>query len=359
MGDHQSDAGLPGRRRVHPGGSVYGDRAAHETGGRAAHEAGDRAAHEAGGRPSGRLGAYGPDGPGSDGPGSEGRGPVGSRSVLDDAGLELLLAAALIRDGIDSEAEQRAVAAFRAARDAGPHRSRTRRRDDWRPRERRHPGRSLKATLSVLLASLTLGGVAVAAIGSAGSTDGADDRGRPPASTRAPGVSAGEPGDTPSGSASAHPDRPAPAQDTEAHCRAYEEVDGRGKAMDATAWKRLVEAAGGERNVTAYCAGQLARSEEKPGGTTRPDKGTDAPGSGGAGNGSGNGGTGAGNAENGSGNADTGSGTDRSGGGAADSGSSSGASSGSTGSTGSTGSSGSSGSSGGQDKPAQPNGRRP
>ncbi|CAL9299970.1 hypothetical protein [Streptomyces sp. SudanB52_2052] len=328
MGEQQSDGGVPGRRRVHPGGSAYGD----------------RAAHRADGGPSGHLGAHGLDGPGR----------VGSRHVLDDAELELLLTAALIRDGIDAEAEQRAVAAFRAARDAGPHRARTRRRDDWRPRERRHPGRSLKATLSVLLASLTLGGVAVAAIGSVGSTDGADDRGRTPASTRAPGASAGEPGDTPSGSASAHPDRPAPAQDTEARCRAYEQVDGRGRAMDATAWKRLVEAAGGERNVTAYCAEQLARSEEKPGGTARPDKGADAPGSGGAANGSGNGDTGTGNAENGSGNADTGSGTDRSGGGgAAESGSSSGTSSGV-----SSGASGSSGSSGGQDRLAQPDGRR-
>jgi hypothetical protein len=44
------------------------------------------------------------------------------------------------------------------------------------------------------------------------------------------------------------------AADTEAQCRAYEDVEGRGKAMDATAWQRLVTAAGGERNVAAYCA---------------------------------------------------------------------------------------------------------
>ncbi|MEU6176753.1 hypothetical protein [Streptomyces coeruleorubidus] len=282
MGEHQSDGGFPGRRRVHPAGSAYGH----------------RAARDADGRLPGHRGTAGLDGTG-----------LGSRHVLDEAELEALLAAALIRDRIDAEAEQRAVTAFLAARDAGAHRARTRRRDDWRPRERRHPGRSLKATLSVLLASLTLGGVAVAAIGSVGSTDGADGRGRPTAPTRAPGTPVGEPtGTAPGsvtgtapGSASARPDRPAPARDTEARCRAYEQVDGRGKAMDATAWKRLVEAAGGEKNVTAYCAEQLARAEAKLGSTAKPEKSAQAPGSAGADKRSGNADTGAGNADNGSG----------------------------------------------------------
>ncbi|MFJ8714768.1 hypothetical protein ACIRD9_16510 [Streptomyces violaceus] len=191
-----------------------------------------------------------------------------SRHALLDADVEALIVASLVRDGVDAEAEQRAVAAFRAARDAGAHRTRTRRRDDWRSRERRYLGRSLRTTLSVLLASLTLGGVAVAAIGAAGSAaDGArDGRDRPPASSSAPRDPAGTPsGDSPgTGSAPTHPDRPAPAQDTEARCRAYQQVEGRGRALDATAWQRLVEAAGGERNVTAYCAEQL--SEAKPDG---------------------------------------------------------------------------------------------
>lgn len=307
MGEHQNDGGFPGRRRVHPGSSAYDH----------------RATWDADGRLPGHRGTAGLDSRG-----------LGSRPLFDEAELEALLAAALIRDRIDAEAEQRAVAAFLAARDAGAHRVRTRRRDDWRPRERRHPGRSLKATLSVLLASLTLGGVAVAAIGSVGSTDGADDPGRPPAPTRAPGAPAGEPTGTapgsPTGSASARPDRPAPAQDTEAQCRAYEQVDGRGRAMEATAWKRLVKAAGGERNVTAYCARQLARSEAKPGSTAKPEQSASAPGSAGADNRSGN-------ADNGAGNADNGPGAAQSGGdGAAD-----GASSGAKG------------------KPAQPDDRRP
>ncbi|MER7402009.1 hypothetical protein ABT373_05830 [Streptomyces sp. NPDC000070] len=313
MGDHQSDGGFPGRRRVHPGGSAYDD----------------RAARDADGRPPGHRGT------GLDSPGS------GSRRVFDEAGLEALLAAALLVDRIDAEAEQRAVAAFMAARDAGAHGARSRRRDDWRPRDRRHPGRSLKATLSVLLASLTLGGVAVAAIGSVGSGDGSDDRDRPPAPTRSSGSPTGEPTGTAPGSAtgspSARPDRPAPSRDTEAHCRAYEQVDGRGKAMDATAWKRLVEAAGGEKNVTAFCARQLAGAEAKPGSTAKPEKSASAPGSAGDDNRSGNADSGAGNADEGAGNADNGSGAAGSGGdGAAD-----GASSGAKG------------------KPAQPNDRRP
>ncbi|GGW35809.1 hypothetical protein [Streptomyces caelestis] len=313
MGEHQSDGGFPGRRRVHPGGSAYDH----------------RAARDADGRLPGHRGT------GLDSPGS------GSRRVLDEAELEALLAAALVLDRIDAEAEQRAVTAFLAAREAGAHRARTRRRDDWRPRERRHPGRSLKATLSVLLASLTLGGVAVAAIGSVGSTDGPDDGDRPPAPTRSSGSPAGEPtgtapGSTP-GSASARPDRPAPSRDTEAHCRAYERVDGRGKAMDATAWKVLVEAAGGERNVTAYCARRLAGAEAKPGSTAEPEKSASAPGSAGADNRSGNADEGAGNADNGAGSADSGSGAAQSGGGGAADGASSGA----------------------RGKPAQPNDRRP
>jgi hypothetical protein len=196
----------------------------------------------------------------------------GSRHALLDSDVEALIIASLIRDGVDAEAEQRAVAAFRAARDAGTLRAGTRRRDDWRARERRYLGRSLRTTLSVLLASLTLGGVAVAAIGVAGSPDegprDAPDRSpapssaaprdpaqKPPRGSHSPGTGAG--------SSPAHPDRPDPAQDTEAPCSAYARAGGRGNVMDATAWQRLVAAAGGERNVTAYCAER--RDEPKTG----------------------------------------------------------------------------------------------
>ncbi len=209
----------------------------------------------------------------------------GSRHALLDSDVEALIVASLIRDGVDAEAEQRAVAAFRAARDAGALRTRTRRRDDWRARERRHLGRSLKTTLSVLLASLTLGGVAVAAIGAAGSPEEGPKNApeHPPAPSSAPRDPAGEPprgshshspGDG-TGSAPAHPDRPAPAQDTESHCRAYERAGERGKAMGATAWQRLVAAAGGERNVTAYCAGLPAGPKGGSGGSGNGDPAED------------------------------------------------------------------------------------
>ncbi|MGW0500461.1 hypothetical protein ACWD0Z_35025 [Streptomyces sp. NPDC003007] len=205
----------------------------------------------------------------------------GSRHALLDSDVEALLIASLVRDGVDAEAEQRAVAAFRAARDAEGLRTRGHRRDDWRAGKRRHLGRSLKTTLSVLVASLTLGGVAVAAIGVAGSpeegtTDAPD---RKPAPSSAPHDPAGKPppgGHSPgtgSGSAPAHPGRPSPAQDTDAHCRAYERAGGRGEAMEATAWQRLATAAGGERNVTAYCAGQLAEPKSGSGGSGNGDPG--------------------------------------------------------------------------------------
>jgi hypothetical protein len=204
------------------------------------------------------------------GPGAEPAGPA----------LEVLLAAAIRVGGADAEGEQRAVAAFRTARDAGEHRARTRRRDDWRPREQRRTRRSVKATVTMALASVTLGGVAVAAIGSVHSSDGGHDNGRRSGSSpTAPSTSAGRPAaDAPGTPGRADPsERPSTAQDTEAHCRAYEKAKDNGKAMDSTAWQRLVQAAGGETNVTAYCAELLSRttaSPKKPGNsanTKKPD----------------------------------------------------------------------------------------
>ncbi|MFI6806773.1 hypothetical protein ACIBO6_17365 [Streptomyces luteogriseus] len=221
----------------------------------------------------------------------------GSRHALLDADVEALIVASLIRDGVDAGAEQRAVAAFRAARDAGALPTRTRRRDDWRARERRSLGWSLKTTLSVLLASLTLGGVAVAAIGVAGSpedgTKDAPERGPVPSSApRDPSEQPSRDSNGNSHSPGSSPDRPAPAQDTEAHCRAYERVGRSGKAMEATSWQRLVAAAGGERNVTAYCAGQLEEPRSGSGGSgnTGSAKDDGAPAAhDGTGNGAGNG----------------------------------------------------------------------
>ncbi|MER6805165.1 MULTISPECIES: hypothetical protein [Streptomyces] len=260
-------------------------------------------------------------------------GPVTDRRrVVDAADLEVLLAAALIRDSVDAAAEQRAVAAFRAAREAGAHRARTRRRDDWRPRRWRLGSHSVKAVLSVLLGGLTLGGVAVAGIGGTGpATDGParDDR-RTHASPGAPGPSTGESAGPGSAAVPAEPDRPAAVRDAEAHCRAYERVQGRGTALDAAVWKRLTAAAGGEAKVDAYCAGQLERAtaEARPGGTPAPRKNAGEAGR--AGNGStGNAGNAPDNGSTAAGNGATGSGAGgsdgaRSGSGAADGGAGSG-----------------------------------
>ncbi|MGW4019792.1 hypothetical protein [Streptomyces sp. NPDC005009] len=217
MGERQNDGGPAGRRRVHP----------------------ERGAP-----------------PGSGGPDSV----TGGRRVVDAADLEALLAAALIRRGVDAGAEQRAVAAFLAARESGAYGARTRRRDDWRTR-RRFGRHSLKATLSVLVAGLTLSGVAVAGIGvTDSSTDGPaeDGKGTHAPSSGPTGPSTGGPADPDAGRDRPDPDRPGTARDTEAHCRAYEQVRGRGKALDSAAWKRLTQAAGGAANVDAYCAGRLA-----------------------------------------------------------------------------------------------------
>ncbi|MFJ7771651.1 hypothetical protein ACIQ1J_25460 [Streptomyces sp. NPDC097107] len=239
-------------------------------------------------------------------------GPRGPRHGI--PGTEELLAAALRGEPVDAEGERRAVAAFRAALDAGPGRTaRTRRRDDWRPLERRRAGRTLKTALSVLLASLTLGGVAYAAIGGAGSaTDTArPERTRPSRETDgttvrpvpAPSPATTSPA-TASPGASARPDRPPATRDTEAHCRAYERLEGSGKALDATAWQRLVAAAGGGEHVAAHCAEQHPRQARpsaatdgnKPSGAadpTRPEPAEGNPNGGrsGSDNGSGEGGS--------------------------------------------------------------------
>ncbi|MFC9282875.1 hypothetical protein [Streptomyces collinus] len=187
-------------------------------------------------------------------------GPVPPGGGTAGAEFEARFAAALRPDVSDAGAEERAVGAFRTARDSGAHLTRTRRRDDWRPRARRFGRLSPKAALSVFVASLTMGGVAFAAIGSAGSGGHGGDRhpARPSAAaSQRPGAAPHAPA---SGTPSARPNHPATAKDTLAHCRAYAHVKGRGKALASTAWQRLVTAAGGEANVPAYCAGRLTQA---------------------------------------------------------------------------------------------------
>ncbi|MFI1534211.1 hypothetical protein [Streptomyces anandii] len=243
MGERHSDRAARGRRDVHPGMDP-----------------------DAGAHPATNTGTGTVTGPrvhtGAD-PGVV-TGPGADTAPAD------LLAVALREGSLDAAAERRAVEAFRTARAEGAHRAaraaRTRRRDDWRPRERRAARRSVRTTLALFLASLTLGGVAVAAIGSARSD--AEPEGRPRSSPAAPTFARSSEDRSASGSgasgtpgASATPDRPDTAKDTEAHCRAYEHVKGRGKALDSVAWQRLVAAAGGKNKVAAYCAAQLGRPE--------------------------------------------------------------------------------------------------
>ncbi|MFF4091368.1 hypothetical protein ACFYY9_31365 [Streptomyces nigra] len=200
------------------------------------------------------------------------------QAVLDDAALEELLSAAVLRGHRpDAAGEQRAVAAFRAARAEGAHRARTRRRDDWRPRQRRRLAISARATLSLLLASLTLGGVAVAAINASGPTGAPEERRTSPsesASRRSAAPSA-PPSTAPR---TTRPDHPGNARDTEAKCRAYGKVAGRGQALESTAWQRLVEAAGGEDEVAAYCADRLATAPARPSGSPGSNPGQGTPG---------------------------------------------------------------------------------
>ncbi|MER5471052.1 hypothetical protein [Streptomyces sp. NPDC002685] len=215
--------------------------------------------------------------------------------VCDAATLETELGAVLREGHLDPEAEQRALTAFRAAHEESAHRARTRRRDDWRLPAERRAGRPVKITLGVVFASLTLGGVAVAAIGSVGSSTDGDGAARETAHPsavapdqpggEAPSASSGVPGPT---------DRSATAQDTEAHCRAYEQVKDRGTALDGTAWQRLVTAAGGMDKVAAYCSEQLARATAAP---SRPAGNGKAGSAGDSGNGAGGTGNPAGNGQ--------------------------------------------------------------
>ncbi|MFF7788724.1 hypothetical protein [Streptomyces sp. NPDC007991] len=211
----------------------------------------------------------------------------GSWDPRGDTALHTALAAALRAGDPGPEAERRAVAAFRTARDTGAHRARTRHRDDWRLPVRRRNGRPVKTTAAAVFTSIALGGVAVAAIGSVGSpANGTGEGTHPsaPASVRPGGETSPPSHDGPGRS-----DGSSSAQDTEAHCRAYERVKDRGRTLDATAWRRLVAAAGGEDEVDGYCAERLARATAAPsrsGASGRPgedaaDTGTGAAGKGG------------------------------------------------------------------------------
>ncbi|MEU7068608.1 hypothetical protein AB0B30_02785 [Streptomyces narbonensis] len=192
--------------------------------------------------------------------------------------IEAALTAALRPEGVDDASTQEAVAAFRAARDTGLHTSRrTRRREDWRPVRERGTGRPLRTALAALAASLTLGGVAFAAVASHDSFDEREVRlPEPRRSTAAPlpsrePASPASPSPGPGSSAPrgvpATPLVPAgpahPPRSSESYCRAYGKSSDKGRAMEAAARERLIAAADG-KDVATYCDALLASATAGP-----------------------------------------------------------------------------------------------
>jgi hypothetical protein len=91
-----------------------------------------------------------------------------SRGAMPDSGraphtptLDELLAAVVRLAPLVPEAEERAVAAFRAARDARASAAPTRREDDWRSVKPRLQAGWIKVGLGTLVAGLVLSGVAM------------------------------------------------------------------------------------------------------------------------------------------------------------------------------------------------------
>jgi len=198
------------------------------------------------------------------------------------AALAGLLAAAAAPAALDPDREEAAVAAFRAARDAGVLtagvRQRHRRRaDDWRPGARglRHAARSAKTVTGALFATLALGGVAVAAaVGALPTSFGSGAHGPDPlqsggssarAGSKDPGSSASPAPDQerPAGGASRGVATPTPSTspgstDYKALCTAYAAADWRRSGMNRQSYRDLEKAAGGGRHrVRQYCAGLL------------------------------------------------------------------------------------------------------
>lgn len=209
-----------------------------------------------------------------------------------------LLEAALRPGVLDPAAEERALRAFRAARDAGSRPApvrwrRRRRRDDWRPAGERRRQPSLKALVAGVVAVVAVGGVAVAAgEGAIPSPFGGGAEPKPGRSApTAPGADTERAGDgrgervpersarpTRSAANDAPPlGRPGTAQDTAAHCRVYlAAVERRGTAPRGAAMARLELAVGGAAAVPAYCERLLAAERKRPG--SRPADGRPAEG---------------------------------------------------------------------------------
>ncbi|UUN28763.1 hypothetical protein [Streptomyces sp. FIT100] len=187
--------------------------------------------------------------------------------------LEALLEAARRGGGTPAPAAQeRALAAFRAARDEGRHTApvpwwRRRRRDDWRPASVR---RARSALVKGLLAGVVVGavgGVAVAAGSGVIPTPFGDgnEPGAPRSSSAAPGgTRQGEPaperepgipaGSTAPPAGGVGPSLPGAAAGDAAQCRVYlAALDRRGVPPTGQSTERLEAAAGGPQGVRTYC----------------------------------------------------------------------------------------------------------
>ncbi|WP_351229430.1 hypothetical protein [Streptomyces sp. NPDC002133] len=210
--------------------------------------------------------------------------------------LDALLEAARRPGAPSPAAQERALAAFRTARDAGLHAApvpwwRLRGREDWRPASERRRGRLLVRGLIAGLVMGALGGVAVAAGNGAipspfgGSEEPAPDRPQPTESrtteeTEAPGASV-TPSRTSTGSGGPGQKQGAAGSAVDdALCRVYlDSLDRKGVPPSGEAMARLEAEAGGPGAVRVWCEGLLADEQQKPGGPKdgpeagRPSKG--------------------------------------------------------------------------------------
>lgn len=203
--------------------------------------------------------------------------------------LEALLDAASRPGALGPAAEEKALRAFRAARETGVHAAPLRwrrRRDDWRPADERRRSRSLKVLLAGVVTAVALGGVAVAVeegvvpLPFGGGAEPKPGQNAPTvpglgetSAAEGSGVQAPQRPPRPSPSTAPHEPpgkRPGTAQDTAAHCRVYlAAVQGRGRAPGDAATTRLEEAAGSREAVPGYCE-RLLEGEQEPGTGAKP-----------------------------------------------------------------------------------------
>lgn len=192
------------------------------------------------------------------------------------------------------ESAQAALAAYREARDSGVHALpgrwwRARGRDDWRPSRRRRGALPVRAAFASAAATVTLGGMALAAgtgaipgpfgTGGSGGSASGGGAGTGTAGTYSnaptvPGTERGSAGDTAGGAArrpSADVTRPATARPPRArgdveYCAAYLASDGRGTASRHGEPSELptAAAAAAGQSVEAYCEDVL-KAGKRPG----------------------------------------------------------------------------------------------